>query len=246
MLFNQFSFDSALLLTTIIHAIICTIRTRGEHSSAQNVPENTTVGGAVCLRQKIKCLKFNKTKSKSENRDEGDNGNVQENKNTINDKDENENKKTFSFSLSWNNPMVRFGDGKNKNTNGNENRNKSESKNENNNINNNNGNHHDDNDSEIAFSDSSCDLELPRYYSRFFGNFGDSGENISIYGLLFSHNWEERIVKWQEKTVKNANSCFDTEKDGNGVPDYYRSQLFNELYFLVDGGSVWTDSSEGR
>lgn len=30
------------------------------------------------------------------------------------------------------------------------------------------------------------------------------------------------------------------------IPPYYRSQLFNELYFLVDGGSVWTDTSEGR
>jgi hypothetical protein len=33
---------------------------------------------------------------------------------------------------------------------------------------------------------------------------------------------------------------------GRGVDNvssqYYRSQLFNELYFLVDGGTIWTDS----
>ena len=27
---------------------------------------------------------------------------------------------------------------------------------------------------------------------------------------------------------------------------YYASQLFNELYFLVDGGTIWLDSSDGH
>ena len=29
------------------------------------------------------------------------------------------------------------------------------------------------------------------------------------------------------------------------LPPYYRSQLFNELYFLADGGTVWTDTAAG-
>ena len=29
------------------------------------------------------------------------------------------------------------------------------------------------------------------------------------------------------------------------LPQYYRSQLFNELYFLADGGTIWTDTAAG-
>jgi hypothetical protein len=29
------------------------------------------------------------------------------------------------------------------------------------------------------------------------------------------------------------------------LPTYYKSQLFNELYFLVDGGTLWLDTSDG-
>ena len=29
------------------------------------------------------------------------------------------------------------------------------------------------------------------------------------------------------------------------VPDYYKHQLFNELYFLVDGGCIWSDTDSG-
>jgi uncharacterized protein (DUF608 family) len=41
--------------------------------------------------------------------------------------------------------------------------------------------------------------------------------------------WEEEIEKWQNPILKN-------EK----LPEWYKFTLFNELYFLVAGGTVWT------
>jgi hypothetical protein len=48
--------------------------------------------------------------------------------------------------------------------------------------------------------------------------------------LSYLLRWRERIIAWQR----------DTQED-QSLPSYYRSQLFNELYFLVDGGSLWID-----
>ncbi len=33
--------------------------------------------------------------------------------------------------------------------------------------------------------------------------------------------------------------------EGGDGASFYDAQLFNELYFLVDGGTVWVDSSAG-
>lgn len=37
----------------------------------------------------------------------------------------------------------------------------------------------------------------------------------------------------------------ETKPEAMRLPHYYQHQLFNELYFLVDGGSVWADSENG-
>jgi non-lysosomal glucosylceramidase len=78
---------------------------------------------------------------------------------------------------------------------------------------------------------------LPRYYTKFFGKSGLSAANIASYALLNSHIWEDEIIKWQNETIKTS--------ENNDIPDYYRYHLFNELYYLVDGGTVWTDSYNG-
>jgi non-lysosomal glucosylceramidase len=48
-------------------------------------------------------------------------------------------------------------------------------------------------------------------------------------------SWDSDIAEWQDSILA------DTE-----LPDYYKSLLFNELYFITDGGTVWTDSVEGE
>ena len=77
-------------------------------------------------------------------------------------------------------------------------------------------------------------MSLPRYYTRFFGDSGLCSPSIASYALAHSTDWERRIVYWQREV-----------QDNESLPEYYKSQLFNELYFLCDGGVVWTDSSNG-
>jgi beta-glucosidase 2, glycosyl-hydrolase family 116 N-term len=214
-------------------------------------PESVKVASAVCLRKTIKGKARSEVGGKN--------------------KAEKNNKKTFSFSLSWDNPIVRFGEGAREadrsNTTG----------------------------SEAA--SASIGFEAPRYYTRFFGDSGNSSSAIAVYGLVHSREWERRIVKWQEKVLlvsdaamtsrdstsdltdreSSSNSSSgktdsvaaayssdadadleaqaenryrpvsdkEKEKQKQTASESYRHQLFNELYFLVDGGTVWTDTQDG-
>jgi beta-glucosidase 2, glycosyl-hydrolase family 116 N-term len=218
-------------------------------------PESVKVASAVCLRKLIKGHAKSGVSGKN--------------------KAEKNNKKTFSFALSWDNPIVRFGEGAREvdrsNTTG----------------------------SEAA--SASIGFEAPRYYTRFFGDSGNSSSAIAVYGLVYAREWERRIVKWQEKVLlgcdaamtsrdstsdltdresssisssgktdsvaaaysSDADADADTEsqaeddyrrareklkekqKQRQSTSESYRHQLFNELYFLVDGGTVWTDTRHG-
>ena len=80
-----------------------------------------------------------------------------------------------------------------------------------------------------------------RYYSRFFGTSGLASPAMGAYALIHRKDWVERIQRWQEDTISRA-GCMGEGGDG---ASFYDAQLFNELYFLVDGGTVWVDSSVG-
>lgn len=77
-------------------------------------------------------------------------------------------------------------------------------------------------------------MAVPRYYTRFFGDNGLISPSIASYALTYCLDWERRIVDWQNDVQQN-----------DRLPDFYKSQLFNELYFLCDGGVVWTDTTQG-
>ena len=42
--------------------------------------------------------------------------------------------------------------------------------------------------------------------------------------------WEEMIHEWQDPILRDES-----------LPDWYKSALFHELYYVVDGGTVWTN-----
>jgi non-lysosomal glucosylceramidase len=73
---------------------------------------------------------------------------------------------------------------------------------------------------------------LPRYYSRFFGASGLASPWMAAVALGRSGNWLQRIMQWQ------MGGAFGDES----LPDFYRYTLYNELYFLVDGGSIWLNT----
>lgn len=69
-----------------------------------------------------------------------------------------------------------------------------------------------------------------RRYTEFYGTSERSAVNLVHDALTKYRIWEEEIEKWQNPILKN-------EK----LPEWYKFTLFNELYFLVAGGTVWTD-----
>lgn len=75
---------------------------------------------------------------------------------------------------------------------------------------------------------------LPKYYTRFFGRSGLASPSICAYSLLHFQRWRREIIDWQHPVNSDES-----------LPAYYRHMLFNELYFLVDGGSIWLDSTDG-
>uniref|UniRef100_A0A1B0AJL2 Non-lysosomal glucosylceramidase n=1 Tax=Glossina pallidipes TaxID=7398 RepID=A0A1B0AJL2_GLOPL len=76
-----------------------------------------------------------------------------------------------------------------------------------------------------------------RYYTKYFNATGDCGPKLCEYALKHFGNWEKLIHAWQRPILNDE-----------GLPEWYKSAIFNELYFISDGGSLWLkcDSSLGE
>lgn len=69
-----------------------------------------------------------------------------------------------------------------------------------------------------------------RRYTKWFGSGGDQGPHIAQYALQNYLKWEEEINKWQKPIIDNPD-----------LPSWYKSAIFNELYYISDGGTVWVE-----
>ncbi|NDJ54803.1 MAG: hypothetical protein GYB68_17170 [Chloroflexi bacterium] len=74
-----------------------------------------------------------------------------------------------------------------------------------------------------------------RRYTRFYGREGKAAQDIVKDAILNYADWETQIEAWQVPILENPD-----------LPDWYKAALFNELYYIVDGGTVWTDGREGE
>lgn len=76
-----------------------------------------------------------------------------------------------------------------------------------------------------------------RYYTKYFGDTGDAGVHITAYALQNYIKWEHQIDAWQKPILEDSD-----------LPEWYKSAIFNELYFIADGGTMWLniDSSFGK
>ncbi len=75
-----------------------------------------------------------------------------------------------------------------------------------------------------------------KYYRRYTDFFGRSGNNAwSIVRTALKHSdwWKEEIESWQKPILNN--------KD---LPDWFKMDLFNELYLLSQGGTLWSAATE--
>ncbi|GMH31222.1 hypothetical protein Nepgr_033065 [Nepenthes gracilis] len=70
-----------------------------------------------------------------------------------------------------------------------------------------------------------------RRYTKYYGTSERAAEELVHYALTNYKQWEEEIEKWQTPILKD-----------DRLPEWYKFTLFNELYFLVAGGTVWIDS----
>ena len=73
-----------------------------------------------------------------------------------------------------------------------------------------------------------------RHYTHFFGTEGTHAWEIARTALEHHEEWSKTIDAWQKPIAE------DEKK-----PQWYRGELFNELYFLADGGTLWGHEREG-
>lgn len=65
-------------------------------------------------------------------------------------------------------------------------------------------------------------------YTAFYGTEGDNAFQIAADALKQYPQWLQQIDAWQQPILADTST-----------PDWYKTALFNELYYLVDGGTVW-------
>jgi non-lysosomal glucosylceramidase len=65
-----------------------------------------------------------------------------------------------------------------------------------------------------------------RYYTRFFGTSGKNAAAIAQEALKKYPKWEQAIDRWQRPYFKK-------------YEPWFISFLFNEMYYLADGGTIW-------
>jgi non-lysosomal glucosylceramidase len=71
-------------------------------------------------------------------------------------------------------------------------------------------------------------------YTRDWGRSGDRAWDMARHALAETPAWRAAIEAWQRPIL-----------DDPVRPDWYRAALFNELYFLVDGGTFWEAGEVG-
>nr|CAH8854016.1 unnamed protein product [Trichobilharzia regenti] len=78
------------------------------------------------------------------------------------------------------------------------------------------------------------DVIYTRRYVRWFPVDGISGAKLLLnYAIENWRQWVRKIEEWQNPILNNKS-----------LPNWYKSALFNESYYLSDGGTVWLDPKQ--
>ncbi|KAL7015975.1 hypothetical protein ACKWTF_016752 [Chironomus riparius] len=68
-----------------------------------------------------------------------------------------------------------------------------------------------------------------RFYTKYFGDDGKAGKKIMDYAFKNYSKWEQLMMdEWQKPILEDSN-----------LPDWYKGAIFNELYYIADGGTLW-------
>lgn len=71
-------------------------------------------------------------------------------------------------------------------------------------------------------------------YTRRWGRTGERAFDLAGHALASAAGWREAIEAWQGPVLA-----------ADDRPDWYKAALFNELYYLVDGGTFWEAGEVG-
>ncbi|XWS24698.1 hypothetical protein CRYUN_Cryun27aG0005700 [Craigia yunnanensis] len=81
---------------------------------------------------------------------------------------------------------------------------------------------------EVRFGDKT----YYKHYTKYYGTLGEAAANIAHDAIYEHSTWESQIESWQRPILEDKR-----------LPDWYPVTLFNELYYLNAGGTIWTDGS---
>jgi non-lysosomal glucosylceramidase len=73
-----------------------------------------------------------------------------------------------------------------------------------------------------------------RHYAQFFDASGTNALKIARAALENNQGWGSQIDAWQKPYVEDESK-----------PAWYRGELFNELYIIADGGTLWAHEQGG-
>jgi non-lysosomal glucosylceramidase len=74
-----------------------------------------------------------------------------------------------------------------------------------------------------------------RHYTKFFDSSGTNAWAIARTALENSESWSRQIDAWQRPYIEDESK-----------PLWYRGELFNELYIVADGGTMWAHEQTGN
>ena len=86
---------------------------------------------------------------------------------------------------------------------------------------------------DLPVTEFATGIEYYRRYTDFFGRNGKNAWSMVRTALKFYENWRERIEMWQQPIL-----------DRDNLPSWFKMALFNELYDLTSGGTLWSAADE--
>ena len=75
-------------------------------------------------------------------------------------------------------------------------------------------------------------VQYYRRYTDFFGLTGNNAWAIACTALQQHQNWQQQIQTWQQPILEQE------------LPNWFKMALFNELYDLTNGGTLWSAADE--
>ncbi len=86
---------------------------------------------------------------------------------------------------------------------------------------------------DLPITEFAAGVNYYRRYTDFFGNDGNNAWAIASTALQQYQTWRSQIQSWQQPIL-----------DREDLPDWFKMALFNELYDLTSGGTLWSAASE--